>query len=163
MREIAPRRDGVPGAENGMADMKVTRVGGAKEASSTKRRGKAGDGDSFADSLREAQGTSSAGAATETSTVAAADAVLAAQSVGDSLDDAPTRKRLMSFGGDVLDRLDELRVGILLGRFPKEQLADLAQRLRQKRQESTDPRLNEIIQEIELRAEVEIAKYTRRS
>ena len=49
-----------------------------------------------------------------------------------------------------------------MGRFSKEKLADLAQRLRQKRQQSTDPKLNEIIHEIELRAEVEIAKYSRR-
>jgi hypothetical protein len=37
----------------------------------------------------------------------------------------------------------------------------LAQRLRQKRQQSDDPKLNAIIDEIELRAEVEIAKLTR--
>ena len=62
----------------------------------------------------------------------------------------------------ILDRLEELRLGILIGRFSKDKLADLAQRLRQKRQQSTDPKLNEIIHEIELRAEVEIAKYSRR-
>ncbi|MAF94951.1 MAG: hypothetical protein CMM60_04265 [Rhodospirillaceae bacterium] len=37
----------------------------------------------------------------------------------------------------------------------------LARKLRQKRQDSDDPRLNEIIDEIELRAEVEVAKPTR--
>ena len=33
--------------------------------------------------------------------------------------------------------------------------------MRAKRRTSADPRLNEIIDEIELRAEVEIAKFTR--
>ena len=144
--------------------MKVTRSGGTKETSGTKKASKAVRNDgSFADSLRETQVGSGIGASTETAPVSASDAMLAAQSVGDVTDDAPTRRRLLRFADDVLDRLDQVQVGILMGRFPKDQLAELAQRLRQKRNESTDPRLNEIIQEIELRAEVEIAKLSRRS
>ncbi len=144
--------------------MKVSRVGGTKDASSTKRKSKTvDDGGSFAENLRETQAGGGATAATDTTAVSGADAVLAAQSVGDAVDDEPARRRLTEFADDVLDRLDELRLGILLGRFPKEQLAGMAQKLRQKRQESTDPRLNEIIQEIELRAEVEIAKYSRKA
>ena len=69
----------------------------------------------------------------------------------------------MARGEDLLDRLDELRLGILTGRFPKEKLAELAQRLRQKREQGVDPALDAILAEIELRAEVEIAKYTRRA
>jgi len=37
----------------------------------------------------------------------------------------------------------------------------LAQSMRQQRRQSDDPQLNQIIDEIELRAEVEIAKLTR--
>jgi hypothetical protein len=62
---------------------------------------------------------------------------------------------------DVLDRLEALRAWILVGAMPKDKLVELAQRLRAQRQRSDDPRLNEIIDEIELRAEVEIAKLTR--
>jgi len=144
--------------------MKVTRVGGTKETASAKRKSKgAGDSGAFADNLVETQVSPSAAAAPDATTVSAADAVLAAQNVGDVRDDTPQRRRLTEFADDILDRLDELRLGILMGRFSKEKLADLAQRLRQKRQWSNDPKLNGIIQEIELRAEVEIAKYSRRS
>ncbi len=143
--------------------MKVTRLGGTKETSATKRKSKdAVDSGAFADNLVETQFSPSVAAAPDATTVSAADAVLAAQNVGDSLDDTPQRRRLTEFADDILDRLEELRLGILMGRFSKEKLADLAQRLRQKRQQSTDPKLNEIIHEIELRAEVEIAKYSRR-
>ena len=143
--------------------MKVTRLGGTKETSSTKRKSKdAVDSGAFADNLVETQFSPSVAAAPDATTVSAADAVLAAQNVGDSLDDTPQRRRLTEFADDILDRLEELRLGILMGRFSKEKLADLAQRLRQKRQQSTDPKLNEIIHEIELRAEGEIAKYSRR-
>ena len=143
--------------------MKVTRVGGTKETSSAKRKSKgAGDSGAFADNLLGTQGSPSAAAAPDGTTVSAADAVLAAQNVGDALDDTPQRRRLTEFADDILDRLDELRLGILMGRFSKEKLADLAQLLRRKRQQSKDPKLNEVIQEIELCAEVEIAKYSRR-
>ena len=143
--------------------MKVTRLGGTKETSSAKHKSKgAGDSGAFAENLIETQVSPSASAAPDATTVSAADAVLAAQNVGDSLDDTPQRRRLTEFADDILGRLEELRLGILMGRFSKEKLADLAQRLRQKRQQSTDPKLNEIIHEIELRAEVEIAKYSRR-
>lgn len=144
--------------------MKVTKVGGAQDIGSAKRKSKAADGDagSFADELRAAQGAGGGAAASEAAAVSMADAVLAAQNVGDAADDAPRRRRLAEFADDVLGRLDELRLGILTGRYSKERLAELAQLLRQKRQQSSDPGLNEIIQEIELRAEVEIAKYSRR-
>ncbi len=42
-------------------------------------------------------------------------------------------------------------------------LVDIAQMMRTQRQTTDDPRLNEIIDEIELRAEVEIAKLTRQT
>lgn len=142
--------------------MKVSGVGGSKETSSAKRKAKAGDGNSFADSLRETQAVGPAGATMDVGGVAAADAVLATQAVGDAVDDAPARRRLREYADDILDRLDDLRLGILLGHFPKDKLAELAQRLRQKRQQSADPRLNDLIREIELRAEVEIAKLSRR-
>jgi len=144
--------------------MKVSKVGGTKESSSTKRKARvAEEGSSFADNLRETKSTDAVEAISETAAVSGGDAVLAAQSVGDALDDEPVRRRLTEFADDVLERLDEFRLGILMGHFSKERLAELAQKLRQKRNESADPRLNELIQEIELRAEVEIAKFSRRT
>ena len=65
--------------------MKVTRLGGTKETSSTKRKSKdAVDSGAFADNLVETQFSPSVAAAPDATTVSAADAVLAAQNVGDS-------------------------------------------------------------------------------
>ena len=63
----------------------------------------------------------------------------------------------------MLDQLEDLRRDLLLGAIEKEKLSSLAQRMRAHRRQTDDPRLNEIIDEIELRAEVEIAKLTRKS
>ncbi|HIM25535.1 MAG TPA: hypothetical protein EYM29_08005 [Rhodospirillales bacterium] len=68
---------------------------------------------------------------------------------------------MFQYGDDLLNRLDDLRLAILDGVLSKDKLTELAHNLRQKRQNSDDPKLNEIINEIELRAEVEVAKLTR--
>jgi len=144
--------------------MKVTRVGASKEVAPAKKKGKvpASGAGSFADSLKETQGVSSATEAGEQAAVAGVDGILAAQTVADPTDDTPQRRRMIAFGDDLLDQLEDLRIGILTGSFSKEKLTDLAQKLRQKRGQTQDPVLNGLIQEIELRAEVEIAKYSRR-
>ena len=68
---------------------------------------------------------------------------------------------MFQYGDDLLNRFDDLRLAILDGVLSKDKLTELAHNLRQKRQNSDDPKLNEIINEIELRAEVEVAKLTR--
>lgn len=144
--------------------MKVSGTGRAKKTAAATRKSKPTDSgaEAFVVSLRETQEPPTAAALKESLTVSGSEAVIAAQNVENSHVDLPKRKRLAEFGENVLDRLDELRHGILLGSFSKEKLTELAHKLRQKRQQSSDPQLNEIIQEIELRAEVEIAKYSRR-
>ena len=143
--------------------MKVSGTGRAKETTASKRKSKHPESGSegFVKSLRETRESPTTATFKESPTVSATEAVIATQNVESSHVDLPKRKRLMEFGENVLDRLEELRLGILLGRFSKEKLTELAHKLRQKRQQSSDPQLNEIIHEIELRAEVEIAKYSR--
>lgn len=77
----------------------------------------------------------------------------------DSPSDA--RSRMVHYGADILDRLDEIRDQILMGAVSKNRLENLAETLRQRRESIDDPRLIALIDEIELRAEVELAKLTR--
>lgn len=60
---------------------------------------------------------------------------------------------------DLLDELDELRHGLLMGILTRHQLARLKSLVNARRAGVTDPRLAEILDAIELRAAVEIAKY----
>ena len=94
------------------------------------------------------------------SAVANIDALLAAQSVGDSLEEE-SRKRMVKRGEDLLDQLEELRHGLLMGEIPKEKLVALGEMVRSRRDSVSDPHLAAILDEIELRAEVELAKLTR--
>lgn len=146
--------------------MKIGNVGSSKGVDRTKRKSgvSGGSGSAFADQLRGASGSSGA-EASETGVVDHAalegvDALLAMQEVGDGTQDQ-ARHQAMKYGEDLLDRLKSIQNALLLGAIPKQALMDMAQRLRAGRAKFPDPRLNEILDEIELRVEVEIAKYTR--
>ena len=139
--------------------MKVTGPGGINDPAAARKKKKPGD-PGFADALRQTAETDEGTAAAAAGGVGAVDSVFTVQEVGDATDHA-SRGRGLAFGNDVLDRLDELRLAIVAGAVSKDQLQALAQRLRQKRETTDDPRLDDILSEIELRAEVEIAKLTR--
>lgn len=142
--------------------MKVDRTGGAKGVDGVKRKRKAGgaDGADFADSLRGATTAEGPAAVSGAQPVGAVDAVLAVQEA-DEDGAGRARRQAVAYGELLLDQLDEIRDAILVGALPKEKLAAIAQVMRARRRQVDDPHLCEILDEIELRAEVEIAKLTR--
>jgi hypothetical protein len=71
------------------------------------------------------------------------------------------KQRARQRGGLMLDHLDEIRMGLLLGTVPMAKLEQLAQLVRVKREQIDDPKLLAILDEIELRAAVELAKLSR--
>ena len=89
--------------------------------------------------------------------------ILAAQSVDpEGAPDHKERQRRAQRGADILDRLEEVRQGLLAGGIPKSRLQELAQLVREKRERGADPVISRLLDEIELRAEVELAKLSRR-
>ena len=143
--------------------MKVSKTGGVKDARVTSKKGPVSDsGDTFSESLKSTQGGATLTTVIGSGVVGNVDALFSVQEVPDAIDPR-SRKLVITYGEELLKSLDELKLGILNGSMPKEKLTDLAQYLRQKRQSSDDALLNEIISEIELRAEVEIAKLSRRA
>lgn len=85
------------------------------------------------------------------------DALLALQSV-DMREER--RKKSLQRGRQMLDLLDALKLGVLEGTLTPAVLENLNAALAA-REPSEDPRLDEILAEIELRAEVELAKLKR--
>jgi hypothetical protein len=74
-------------------------------------------------------------------------------------DDGDAAKRwARQRGEEILDRLDEIRHGLFVGRLPRERVAVLLDLVRRQKARTHDPRLMQIIDEIELRAEVGLAK-----
>ncbi len=141
--------------------MKISKTGSGKTTTSIGKKKKAsGKGGTFADSLKEASEVVGAVAAVDPSPITSVDSVLSVQESSDATEER-SRGLARVYGENILDHLDEIRHGLLSGAVSKENLAVMARNMRSKRRQSSDPRLNEIINEVELRAEVEIAKLTR--
>ena len=113
-------------------------------------------GSGFASALRDNVPVQGAGPAGDVSPVSA---LLTVQEVGDP--DADGRRRSLLHGHDVLDRLDELRHGLLAGTFPSGKLDQLLRVVRIQHERAVDPQLRDVLREIELRASVELAKLGR--
>jgi hypothetical protein len=72
--------------------------------------------------------------------------------------DKSSRGRARKRGADILDRLDAIRLGLLDGALDVDGLDQLRALIAEERETVDDPRLAEVLAEIDLRAQVEIAK-----
>jgi len=131
-------------------------LGGVRPSQPIKRTAKSGgaSGSSFANHLDETSESSNASGVSGTSAIAG---VLGVQEVDDATAHASKGKLRAQ---DILDRLDSLRVEILSGTISRERLLNLARLVNSQRATVTDPRLAELLDEVDLRAQVELAKYT---
>lgn len=85
-------------------------------------------------------------------------ALLALQSDDDITE---RRRRATRRSNSLLDQLDGIRLAILGDGVSREQVAHLATTLREYRDQVDDPALNALLDDVELRAEVELAKLER--
>jgi len=75
------------------------------------------------------------------------------------IDDSTTsNKKAIKKSLDLLDRLDEIRHGLLIGAIPVGRLQQLKTTLEQMKIPADDPELETIVRDIEVRAAVELAK-----
>lgn len=107
---------------------------------------------SFASELKSSTPASTAAPASQVGVI---DGILALQEVDE---DGRGRNPHVERGEEMLDRLDEIRAGLLTGKINSRSLEQLLEQVRNKSQNVTDPKLREILAEIELRAAVELAK-----
>lgn len=139
--------------------MKVDPLSGQRVTAPRKtERGQGGQGAGFADALGGAEETASGSAVSGGGALQGLDALLALQEMPDAL---TGRARARQHGERLLDILDQIRLDILAGRLPRARLEQLSGQLAQRREAADDPQLAAIIEQIELRAAVELAKMER--
>jgi hypothetical protein len=119
-------------------------------SSATQRRGPAGQRFTLAES-----DTGKPSAVSSAAPLSTVDALLALQGEGDP---GERKRRSVQRGNDLLDALDRLKAALLSGRVSTADLQVIAARLAERRELSGDPRLDELLSHIELRAKVEMAK-----
>jgi len=125
-------------------------VGPAGIRKDGKRSGSSG----FADALRPEEETS-AQAVSGPSMLNGIDALFALQEMPDATGE---RRRAFARADEMLERLEDLKRGLLLGAISPAKLADLARLAGEGSNQINDPKVREVLQDIELRARVELAK-----
>jgi len=118
-------------------------------------RGKAASGTSFSLPTRE---SATPAQASSVSHAGALDGLLLVQAEEDGQE---RRRRQARRGNDLLDGLDRLKAALLSGRVQIAELERLKAMLSARREMTDDPRLDEVLAHIELRAAVELAKLGR--
>ena len=118
-------------------------------------KAEAADGEHFASAL---SGEPPAAPVAPTPNLNPVDALLSLQEIPDAL---AGRRRAVQRGHALLDQLEELRLGLLAGILPRERLEALARLARTAREAVDLPRLAQLLDEIDLRVAVELAKLDR--
>lgn len=131
--------------------MKIESGRGVAQASGPRRAGGGGAAPGFSPSV---EATERAVAASAPGAIASLDALLALQGEEPP---AQRRARQAKRGSDALDALEKLEQGLLVGRAPVALKAEL-ERLQFAGEATGDPRLDDILREIDIRLAVEAAK-----
>ncbi|WP_409020747.1 flagellar assembly protein FliX [Brevundimonas vesicularis] len=101
-------------------------------------------------------GAAATSAASSVASLSGVSALMALQGVEDPTE---RKRRAIRRGSGLLDRLDELKMSLLAGQDGTAALSRLAQSLREERPETdSDTGLKAVLDQIELRAAVEMAK-----
>ena len=135
---------------------KIDGLGSVRTTAPVKRPTKTASagGTSFAKQIDDTEETAASGGISSTNSVAG---ILGVQEVDDALAHASRGKMRAE---DILERLEDLRMGLLTGSISREKLMQLSRVVSARRADIKDPRLLEILDAIDLRAQVELAKYT---
>ncbi len=127
-----------------------------RTASRTRKAGGAAGSGGFASSLEGASETRASSGAPGMSPIASVDALLALQGEPDARDG---ERKETKRGHALLDELEVIRTGLLVGSIPRGRLEALA-RMLTRRDFPSSPGLASLIDEIELRVKVELAKLS---
>lgn len=87
--------------------------------------------------------------------IAALDSILMLQQLDDS---TQGKSKGLAHGEQLLDLLDSVRDGLLAGGIPRATLNRLAAAVTRRHEAFADPKLQDVLDQIELRAHVELAK-----
>ncbi|THD59399.1 flagellar assembly protein FliX [Phenylobacterium sp.] len=139
--------------------MKVTGPSGIGSSSGASPARTGGGGEGFRIATPETAGaTSQVGSTGATRGVMGVEALLALQDVGGPLE---RKRRAVRRAGRILDVLDDIKIGMLEGELSAGDLDRLRRAIRDERELTDDPHLEAVLDDIELRAAVEMAKLER--
>ncbi|MFP4097257.1 MAG: flagellar assembly protein FliX [Alphaproteobacteria bacterium] len=137
--------------------MKVGETKGPGATSKSKRAGSTSAGSAANFSQYVQGGVSDTAGAQTTQSIAQLDSLLAAQEVEDPTERS-ARKKALTRADTILDKLEEVRLKMLGGDLTVGHMIDVADVVASHRGKIDDPLLTAVMDEIDLRAQVEVAK-----
>ncbi|MFN3514089.1 MAG: flagellar assembly protein FliX [Phenylobacterium sp.] len=138
--------------------MKVNGPSGIGSAAGPGKAKPASGGGFSLPSTATSSGAAQTAPAAATTSVMSVDAILALQDVGGPLE---RRRRAVGRASRILDMLEDVKVGLLSGEVAPEHLEKLQAAVRDQRDATDDEKLEGVLNEIETRAAVEMAKLER--
>jgi hypothetical protein len=142
------------------------KVDGPNKSSATKGPSKTGakrsaGGASFGSLIEETEETAAKTGVSGAAPTAQIDALLALQELEDSTS-GEAERRAKKRGQLLLDQLDQLRLGLLSGGIALATLHQLERMVSSEREKVMDPKLAAVLDEIDLRVQIELAKHLRK-
>ena len=136
--------------------MKIEGPSKSQKAGKSSKAAKTGKTDGtfgamVADAAKETAGTAA------TQSIAKVDALLAVQGV-ESSTERKARRQVRERADNILRQMDHLRLAILTGNLTLGQVVDIADVVASHRETINDPQMSAVLDEIDLRAQIEIAK-----
>ena len=136
--------------------MKIEGPSKTQQTSKKGKSGKAGKTDgTFGAMVTDAASETSQNAATQS--IAKVDALLAVQGV-ENATERGARRRMHIRADKILRQMDHLRLALLTGDLTLGQVVDIADVVAAHRENITDANMTAVLDEIDLRAQIEIAK-----
>jgi hypothetical protein len=136
--------------------IKVNDINKAGDLGASSKAKKTSGGDSFSLYLKETMKPSSSPVGGSAG-ISVSDAIFAAQMVSGE-EEREKRRQMLRRGDTLLEKLEEIRDGLLLGYISKDKLIEISRYVKETKINTADEKLAELIGEIELRVEVELAK-----
>jgi Class II flagellar assembly regulator len=135
--------------------MRINATERTRATSKSKAKGNSTRGGTFVPQNNNTSQSAGPAATARTSPVVSIDTLIALQ---ESDDFRQARKTATARADELLDVLSDLRLGLLEGAIPRRALNRLSATLERTRANTGDSRLESILNEVEVRAEVEKAK-----
>jgi hypothetical protein len=138
--------------------MKVSSTGGVSATGASRAKPTGGASGFSLPSINAASGAASAASVGGLTGVGSVDALLALQAADSLGGPLERRKRAVRRADNILDVLGEVRIALIDGDVSHGALERLSRAIREQREATDDPRLEGVLNEIETRAAVELAK-----
>ena len=142
--------------------MKVSGTGGVGATGASRAKPTGGSSSFNLPSVNAASGAASTAAVGGLTGVGSVDALLALQAMGAVGGPLERRKRAVRRAEHILDLLGDIRVALIDGDIAPATLDRLQRAIREQRENTEDPALEGVLNEIETRAAVELAKLQAR-